>query len=86
MQSVRNEALRMNTKLRRTITDADKLRAIKALYIAVYNSDESLLLCANELFHTLGDILEGTPLDQLIIHAVPLKIVLDTYADLSSAK
>jgi hypothetical protein len=37
----------------------DKLRAIRVLYMQVYNDDRSLIPLAVDLFHVIGEILEG---------------------------
>jgi hypothetical protein len=51
---------------RRKRVDPEKtVQAIRALYMTAYNSERSLLLCSTELFHLLGDILEGVPPERL---------------------
>jgi hypothetical protein len=51
---------------RRKRVDPEKtVQAIRALYMTAYNSEKSLLLCSTELFHLLGDILEGVPPERL---------------------
>ena len=64
-------------------TDAEKLRMIRALYIVVYNSEQSLLPMSTELFHTVGDILEGSSMDDLELHHVKKHRVIEAYADLT---
>lgn len=66
-----NGALRMTrTPIRRKRVDPEKtIQAIRALYMTAYNSEKSLLMCSTELFHLLGDILEGVPPERLsMIH------------------
>jgi len=51
---------------RRKRVDPEKtVQVIRALYMTAYNSERSLLLCSTELFHLLGDILEGVPPERL---------------------
>jgi hypothetical protein len=40
-------------------------------------------LLVTELFHTLGDILEGIPVDELEFKRIDQKLFLKTYAELS---
>ena len=65
------------------MTDADKLRVIRALYILAYTSEKSLVPIAVELFHLLGDILEGTPIGELELHSIDRKELLLTLEELS---
>jgi hypothetical protein len=64
-------------------SDTEKLRMIRALYVVVYNSENSLLPMSTELFHTIGAILEGATLDELELHNVPKHRVVEAYADLT---
>jgi hypothetical protein len=62
---------------RRKKIDPDKtLRSVRALYMVVYNSEKSLLLCSTELFHILGDILEGVPPERLSMSQIDKSEVL----------
>lgn len=62
---------------RRKKIDPDKtLRAVRALYMVAYNSEKSLLLCSTELFHILGDILEGVPPERLSMTQIDKSEVL----------
>jgi len=62
-----------NKTLRRTVSpkglphtsDTEKIKILKALYMHTYNSDTSMIPMVVELFHLLGDILEGNSLDDL---------------------
>jgi len=58
------------------------VRMIRALYIIVFNAEESLIPLAVELFHTIGEILEGTPPEELPLHRISKNIFLNTYNDL----
>ena len=55
----------------------EKLKSIRALYMLVYNDERSMVPLAVELFHTLGEILEGVPPEDLDLHLIdkdaPLK-------------
>jgi hypothetical protein len=48
------------TKLRKIPSDEAKLESISALYMLVFNSEESLAPLSLELFHLLGEILGNT--------------------------
>jgi len=50
--------------------DAQKLRVLRSLYFVVYNDDQSLVPQAVELFHAVGDILEGVAPEELDLHRV----------------
>ena len=47
-----------------------KLNLIRALYYIVYNSEEDIVPLASELFHALGEILEGIPAEKLSLHRI----------------
>lgn len=93
MSSVRNKAVRKKKVGRKVtkkvltghleVSDADKLRIISALYIVVFNSAESLIPQATELYHVLGDILEGRPLEDLHIRTIDYATFLQAYDDLA---
>lgn len=57
-------------------SDRDAIRKIRALYMVVYNSDNSLIPLAVELFHALGAILEGTPMRHIDLRLVDKDAVL----------
>jgi len=48
----------------------EKLRSLRALYTLVYNDERSLVPLATELFHTLGEVLEGVPPEDLDLHLI----------------
>ena len=50
--------------------ESEKLRAIRALFVVVYNDSKSLIPQSIELFHTLGSILEGQPVECLELHHI----------------
>jgi hypothetical protein len=71
MPEVRKQTFRRFTsKLRPTTSDADKLRMLRILYMMVYNAEDSLIPMSVELFHVLGEVLEGIPPDDLQLHRV----------------
>ena len=85
MSQVRYKAIRRRSIGRRQQpSDEDKLKAIRALYIVVYNDVQSLIPLSTELFHLLGDILEGKPLVDLELHRVNKERVLTAFADLAN--
>lgn len=69
MPSLRYKTVRKVAHFRST-TDEEKVRVLRALYIMVYNAEESLIPYSVELFHTLGDILEGIPPEELDLHRI----------------
>lgn len=58
------------TKLRKIPTDMEKIQSISTLYMIVFNSEESLLPLSLELFHLLGEILEGRTPKELAMHRI----------------
>ena len=58
MSQVRNKAVR--GRRNRIVDDSRKLDIFRALYYLVYNDDKDIVPLATELFHVLGEILEGT--------------------------
>ncbi len=69
---------RMKSRLCNSTTPEEKLKAIRALYIMVFNSDESLIPLTTELFHALGSILEGVPPGDLPLSRVDRNVFLET--------
>ena len=69
---------RMKSRLCNSTTSEEKLQAIRALYIMVFNSDESLIPLTTELFHALGSILEGVPPCELSLSRVDKSVFLET--------
>ena len=57
-------------------SDKDAIKAIRALYITVYNDEKSLLPQAVELFHVIGSILEGTPMKHIDCNIIDKDSVL----------
>lgn len=81
---MRNKAIRRKvTPGKTTATEAEKLLIIRALYIVVFNREESLLPYAVEFFHLLGSILEGTCAQDLRLTMIDPKVLLSTMDDLS---
>ena len=85
MPDVRNKTIRrrVSPKMRIPTSDVEKVRILRTLYILVYNSDVSIFLLVTELFHILGDILEGVPAEELEFKRIDKELFLKTYADLS---
>jgi len=69
---------RIKSRLRDATSPEEKLKAIRALYMIVYNSDESLIPLTTELFHTLGAILEGVKPEDLPLNQVNKHVLLET--------
>lgn len=80
LPDVRNRTLRRKIKprLRDATSSDDKLRAIRALFIMVYNNDESLIPLTTELFHALGEILEGIKPEELTLTQIDKNELLKT--------
>ena len=51
-------------------TGEEKLKRIRTLYMLVYNDEKSLVPLAIELFHALGEILEGTEPTNLTLNRI----------------
>ena len=51
--------------------------------MGVYNSPDSLGPLAIELFHILGEVLEGKELKNIVMHHVPKQKVLEAYKELT---
>lgn len=71
LSAVRKSTLRVD----RTSVE-QKLRTLRALYFVSYNSDESLFPQAVELFHTVGEILEGIPPEDLSLCRIDKQALL----------
>lgn len=81
MPQVRKQTLRgkkIKSRLRNATTPEEKLKAVRALYIMVYNSDKSLIPLTTELFHTLGSILEGVKPEELNLTRINKQVLLET--------
>lgn len=50
--------------------ELQKLHVIRTLYFQVYNDDRDLTPLSIELFHILGEILEGTPPGELSLRKI----------------
>ena len=74
MSKVRNKAVRAAP------SDGEKLRVIRTLYMLVYNDPSSVIPLAVELFHTLGNILEGVPPEELELHQINRQKLLQELA------
>ena len=81
---MRNKTVRRRVaaRLRDTTSDAEKLRILRSLFIATYNDERSLIPLATELFHLLGDILEGVPAEKLNLQQFQKEKILQTIRDL----
>ena len=69
---------KIKSRLQNATSPEEKLKAIRALYIIVFNSDESLIPLTTELFHTLGHILEGIDPQDLSLSRVNKQVLLKT--------
>ena len=63
-------------------TEAPKLDVFRTLYYMVYNDDRDLMPLSIELFHVLGEILEGTPPTELSLHRIDKETLLRELAAL----
>lgn len=81
MSGTRFRPIRRNCKVNQVSNDA-KICMIRALYFMVFNAEESLIPLSVELFHLIGNILEGTPPEYLPFHNVSKDTFLATYNDL----
>jgi len=82
MSTVRKRTFRkLTTRLRPTTSDADKIRMLRTLYMLIYNDEASLIPLAVELFHVIGDVLEGVPPEDLHLHRVNKETFLRELAE-----
>lgn len=56
--------------------ELQKLDIFRTLYFLVYNDDRDLAPLSIELFHVLGEILEGIPPSELSLHQISKEILL----------
>lgn len=71
LSAVRKSTLRVD----RTSVEL-KLRILRALYFIAYNSNESLFPQSVELFHAIGEVLEGVPPKELSLHQLDKQALL----------
>lgn len=71
MSAVRKSTLRVD----KTSVE-QKLNIIRTLYFITYNNHQSLIPQAVELFHTIGEVLEGVPPEDLSLHQVSKQALL----------
>ncbi len=57
-----------------------KLRIIRALYMLVYNDERSAIPLALEMFHMLGEVLEGIDPKDLDLHLIDKDVLLKEIA------
>ena len=69
-----------NKTVRATQSNEEKLRVIRTLYTLVYNDPSSVIPLAVELFHTLGNILEGVSPEELELHQINRQKLLQELA------
>ena len=82
MPEVRKQAFRrLTSKLKPTTSDAEKIRLLRTLYMMVYNAEDSLIPMSVELFHVLGDVLEGVPPEDLQLYRVSKTTFLQELAE-----
>jgi hypothetical protein len=70
---------RSRLNMKTTTAERKKLCAIKALYIVVYNSPKSIYPLTLELFHTIGNILEGDDPLSLNLNKIDSVKYIETY-------
>ena len=75
MPKVRDSALRKRVGSSGE-DETHKLNTFRTLYYMVYNDDRDLTPLSIELFHVLGEILEGTPPSQLSLHRIDKELLL----------
>ena len=80
MSKVRNKAVRK--KVNAGPTDENRLSVFRTLYYMVYNDDRDLTPLSIELFHVLGEILEGAPPSELSLHRIDKETLLRELAAL----
>lgn len=80
---MRHKTLRKITPSTPKISDSEKVRMLRTLYIMVFNSDDSIVPLATELFHIMGEILEGTPAEQLDLNGIDRNRFLQELAEIS---
>ena len=85
MPTMRHKTLRrrVNTRLRSSTTDEEKVRVLRTLYIMVYNNEDSIIPLTTELFHVLGEVLEGTVPEELTLHRIDKERFLREYEEMS---
>lgn len=82
MPTVRKQTFRrLTSRLRPTTSAEDKIRMLRTLYMLVYNAEDSLIPLSVELFHVLGDVLEGIPPEDLSLHRVNKETFLRELAE-----
>jgi hypothetical protein len=81
MPAMRHKTVRKVARLRST-TDAEKIRMFRTLYVMLYNGDESIIPLAVELFHAIGEILEGVPAEELDLVRIDKSVFLQELEEL----
>lgn len=76
MNNVVLNRLKRRTMSRSKSKDSQKLHTIRALYFMVYNNDAQLHPLAVELFHVLGEILEGKSPQDLTLRNISKQSLL----------
>lgn len=66
----------------RITSDEEKVRMLRTLYILLYNGEESIIPLSVELFHVLGEILEGIPAEELELIRIDRAAFLEELQDL----
>lgn len=69
--------VRKRTVRRLAVSPEQTLRRVRALYMIVYNDPKPLQPLTIELFHTLGELLEGVPPEDLDLHLINKTTLLD---------
>jgi len=81
MPALRFKAVRKVSCLRST-SDAEKVRMLRTLYVMLYNGEESIIPLATELFHAVGEILEGVPAEELDLVRIDKSVFLQELEEL----
>lgn len=86
MSELRHKTIRkkIGSRVSCTTTCDEKIRTLRALYIMLYNQDRSIIPLTTELFHVLGEVLEGVPPEQLELRGIDQALLLATIEDLSN--
>lgn len=66
----------MKTGTKKNGKDTRKLNMLRSLYFIVYNDERDLRPLSVELFHVLGEILEGVSPNELSLHQINRETLL----------
>lgn len=83
MSQMRHKTLRKLNPAIPVTTDTEKVRMLRALYIMIFNAEESLIPLTTELFHVMGEILEGSAAEQLDLNRIDKQKFLRELAEIN---